>query len=45
VPHFTDDLNATRRPINARAETAAAAAVFQGALASRGEFLLALKQS
>jgi putative SOS response-associated peptidase YedK len=35
VPHFTKDLKAARRPINARAETAATSGLFRGALASR----------
>jgi putative SOS response-associated peptidase YedK len=35
VPHFTKDLNAARKPINVRAETAAASGMFRGALASR----------
>jgi putative SOS response-associated peptidase YedK len=35
VPHFTRDLKAARRPINARSETAASSGMFRGALASR----------
>jgi putative SOS response-associated peptidase YedK len=35
VPHFTKDLKSARRPINARAETAASSGMFRGALASR----------
>lgn len=35
VPHFTKDLKAARKPINARSETAAASGMFRGALASR----------
>ena len=35
VPHFTKDLKAARRPINARSETAAKSAMFRGALAAR----------
>ncbi len=35
VPHFTKDLAAARRPINARSETAGASGMFRGALASR----------
>jgi putative SOS response-associated peptidase YedK len=35
VPHFTKDLKACKRPINARAETAAGAPMFRGALAAR----------
>jgi putative SOS response-associated peptidase YedK len=35
VPHFTRDLKSCQRPINARAETAATAPLFRGALASR----------
>jgi putative SOS response-associated peptidase YedK len=35
VPHFTKDLKAARRPINARSETAATSGMFRGALASR----------
>jgi putative SOS response-associated peptidase YedK len=35
VPHFTRDLKACQRPINARAETAASAPLFLGALAAR----------
>jgi putative SOS response-associated peptidase YedK len=35
VPHFTKELKAARRPINARAETLAGSAMFRGALAQR----------
>jgi putative SOS response-associated peptidase YedK len=35
VPHFTRDIKAARRPINARAETAATSGMFRGALAGR----------
>ena len=35
VPHFTKDLKAALRPINARAETAATCGMFRGALAAR----------
>jgi putative SOS response-associated peptidase YedK len=35
VPHFTKDLKACTRPINARSETAATAGMFRGALAAR----------
>ena len=35
VPHFTKDLKACKRPINARAETMASAGMFRGALAAR----------
>ena len=35
VPHFTKDLKAALRPINARAETAATSGIFRGALAAR----------
>ncbi len=35
VPHFTRDLKAALRPINARSETAAGSAMFRGALTSR----------
>lgn len=35
VPHFTRDLKTARRPINARAETAAGSGMFRGALAAR----------
>ena len=35
VPHFTKDLKACRRPINARAETMASMSMFRGALAAR----------
>jgi putative SOS response-associated peptidase YedK len=35
VPHFTRDLKACKRPINARAETAATSPMFRGALKSR----------
>jgi len=35
VPHFTKDLKAATRPINARAETVATSGMFRGALASR----------
>jgi putative SOS response-associated peptidase YedK len=35
VPHFTNDLKAARRPINARAETVATSGMFRGALAAR----------
>jgi len=35
VPHFTKDLKAARKPINARAETVATSGMFRGALAQR----------
>ena len=35
VPHFTKDLKACKRPINARAETIASSSMFRGALAAR----------
>jgi putative SOS response-associated peptidase YedK len=35
VPHFTKDLKACTRPINARSESAATAGMFRGALAAR----------
>jgi putative SOS response-associated peptidase YedK len=35
VPHFTKDLKAARKPINVRAETAAASGMFRGALEAR----------
>ncbi len=35
VPHFTKDLRSARKPINARAETAATSGMFRGALARR----------
>ena len=35
VPHFTKDLKAARKPINARAETLASSGMFRGALARR----------
>jgi putative SOS response-associated peptidase YedK len=35
VPHFTKDLKAARRPINARSETAAGSGMFRGALGVR----------
>lgn len=35
VPHFTKDLKSARKPINARAETAAGSAMFRDALAAR----------
>ena len=35
VPHFTKDLKAARKPINARAETVASSGMFRGALARR----------
>jgi putative SOS response-associated peptidase YedK len=35
IPHFTKDLKAARKPINARSETAAASGMFRGALAQR----------
>ena len=35
VPHFTKDLKAARKPINARSETAASSGMFRGALAAR----------
>jgi putative SOS response-associated peptidase YedK len=35
VPHFTKDLKACTRPINARSESAAGSGLFRGALASR----------
>ena len=34
VPHFTKDLKACKRPINARSETIATTSVFRGALAA-----------
>jgi putative SOS response-associated peptidase YedK len=34
VPHFTKDLKAARKPINARSETAGASGIFRGALVS-----------
>ena len=35
VPHFTKDLKACKRPINARPETIASSGMFRGALAAR----------
>ena len=35
VPHFTKDLKAARKPINARSETVASSGMFRGALAAR----------
>jgi putative SOS response-associated peptidase YedK len=35
VPHFTKDLKAARRPINARADTVATSGMFRGALVAR----------
>ena len=35
VPHFTKDLKAVRKPINARSETAASSGMFRGALVAR----------
>ena len=35
VPHFTKDLKACKRPINARAETVGSSGMFRGALAAR----------
>lgn len=35
IPHFTKDLKAARKPINARSETAATSGMFRGALAAR----------
>ncbi len=35
VPHFTKDLKAARKPINARAETVASSGMFRAALAQR----------
>lgn len=35
VPHFTKDLKAARKPINARSETAASSGMFRGALEQR----------
>ena len=35
IPHFTKDLKAARKPINARAETAASSGMFRGALERR----------
>ena len=35
VPHFTKDLKACKRPINARSETIATLSMFRGALAAR----------
>ncbi len=35
VPHFTNDLKAARKPINARSETAASSGMFRDSLASR----------
>ena len=35
IPHFTKDLKAARKPINARAETAGTSGMFRGALAAR----------
>ncbi len=35
MPHFTKDLNACKRPINARSETVLTSGMFRGALAAR----------
>jgi len=35
IPHFTKDLKAARKPINARSETATTSGMFRGALAAR----------
>ena len=35
MPHFTKDLKACKRPINARSETIASSGMFRGALAAR----------
>ena len=35
VPHFTKDLKACKRPINARSETIGSSGMFRGALAAR----------
>jgi SOS response associated peptidase (SRAP) len=35
VPHFTNNLKAARKPINARAETVASSGMFRGAFAQR----------
>ena len=35
VPHFTKDLKAARKPINARAETVSSSGMFRGAMARR----------
>ncbi len=35
MPHFTKDLKAARKPINARAETVATSGMFRGAWAQR----------
>ena len=35
IPHFTKDLKAARKPINARAETVASSGMFRGALERR----------
>ncbi len=35
IPHFTKDLKAARKPINARSETVASSGMFRGALAAR----------
>ena len=35
IPHFTKDLKAARKPINARSETAGSSGMFRGALARR----------
>ncbi len=35
IPHFTNDLKAARKPINARSETAGTSGMFRGALTSR----------
>ena len=35
IPHFTKDLKAARKPINARSETAASSGMFRGALERR----------
>ena len=35
VPHFTKDLKACKRPINARSETIGSSSMFRGALAAR----------
>ena len=35
IPHFTEDLRAARKPINARSETAASSSMFRGTLGRR----------
>lgn len=35
IPHFTKDLKAARKPINARSETASTSGMFRGALSAR----------